>query len=138
MMEFAEKLRTLRHNKSLSQTNLAKLLNVSRRTICSWETEGRLPRERILYDKLAAILECSPEYLISDAPGIISGIYDKFGRDGARSAKDLLLDMQAFFSSSYITDEEKDLLMFSIQEAYIDSRKQGSPAWQRLVRTYRK
>ncbi len=135
-MEFAEKLRTLRKNKLLSQTSLAELLKVSRRTVCSWEKEGRHPNDRKLYYDLASILECPVEYLMSDTSGLISGIYDKFERNGSRSSKDLLLDIQAFFSSNYITNEEKDILMFGIHEAYIESRKQSSPEWKKLTRNY--
>ena len=60
-MEFAEKLCSLRKRKSLSQTELARLLKVSRRTVCSWENEGRRPKDHELYKALATVLECPVE-----------------------------------------------------------------------------
>ncbi len=56
-MNFGEKIRTLRKDQNLSQTELAKRLQVSRRTVCSWENEGRFPKERRLIDSLAKILD---------------------------------------------------------------------------------
>lgn len=79
-MTFAEKIHTLRINKNLSQTDLAKKLNVSRRTVYSWENEGRLPQKHSLYEAIASILDCPAEYLFSDSPGIVSDVYEKYGK----------------------------------------------------------
>ena len=135
-MDFSKKLQELRKNKSLTQSELAKLLKVSRRTVCNWETKGRLPKERRIYEELSSIFDCPQEYLLSDSAGLLSGVYDKFGHNGARSAKSLLLDIQAYFSSDSISTEEKELLMFSIHESYINIKKKESPTWEKLKTTY--
>lgn len=131
-MNFGEKLRTLRKAKNLSQTALAKLIHVSRRTVCSWETENRYPKERHLVTILAEVLDCPVEYLLSEQPGIVSGIYDKFGKDRSYISKNLLLDIEAYFSCDYISQEEKDTLMFAIHESYIKARKSNSNSWKKI------
>ena len=131
-MNFGEKLRTLRKAKNLSQTALAKLIHVSRRTVCSWETENRYPKERNLVTMLAEVLDCPVEYLLSEQTGIVSGIYDKFGKDRSYISKNLLLDIEAYFSCDYIDQEEKDTLMFAIHESYIKARKSNSNSWKKI------
>ena len=131
-MNFGEKLRALRKAKNLSQTALAKLIHVSRRTVCSWETENRYPKERHLVTMLAEVLDCPVEYLLSEQPGIVSGIYDKFGKDRSYISKNLLLDIEAYFSCDYINQEEKDILMFAIHESYIKARKSNSNSWKKI------
>ena len=56
-MKFGEKLRELRKQKHLSQTELGAAVGVSLRTLRGWEVEGRYPRQRELYAKLAEVLE---------------------------------------------------------------------------------
>lgn len=135
-MTFAEKIHTLRLNKNLSQTALAKKLNVSRRTVYSWENEGRLPQKHSLYGAIASILDCPTEYLFSDSSGIVSDVYEKYGKNGSQISKNLLLDVQSYFASSYIGQEEKDSLMFAIHEAYISARKANTSSWRKLTLKY--
>ena len=131
-MNFGEKIRTLRKDQNLSQTELAKRLQVSRRTVCSWENEGHFPKERHLIDSLAKILDCPVEYLLTEQPGIISDVYEKFGNRRSYISKNILLDVEAYFTSNYISQEEKDTFMFAIHEAYIRARKASSDSWKKL------
>ena len=130
-MDFGEKLRTLRRDRNISQTELAKRLQVSRRTINSWEHEGRRPQDRKLYESIADIFECPLEYLLNDKNGLVSDVYEQFGMSRTHISKTILLDIQAYFMSDSISDEEKDTLMFAIHEAYIDARKATSDTWKK-------
>ena len=56
-MNFAEKLRQLRHQKGLSQEAVAKAIGVTRRTYISYELDGRYPKTRERYARLAEIFE---------------------------------------------------------------------------------
>ena len=55
-MTFGEKVKNLRKNKGLNQTQLADAVGVSLRTVRGWEIEGRYPKKHDLYQKLADIL----------------------------------------------------------------------------------
>lgn len=62
--KFGERLRRLREEKGLKQTELVKLLNLeSSSTVSQYETTNRIPDAHIL-QKLADILNCSVDYLL--------------------------------------------------------------------------
>ncbi len=130
-MDFGEKLRTLRKDHNMSQTELGKRLQVSRRTVNGWEHEGRRPKDRKVYETLSAIFDCPLEYLLNDKNGLVSDVYEQFGMSRTHISKNLLLDIQAYFMSDSISAEEKDTLMFAIHEAYIEARKASSNTWIR-------
>ena len=62
-MYFGKRLKELRNEKNLTQLQLAEILNVSKTTICQWETSKQEPD----FDKLTAIskyFEVSTDYLL--------------------------------------------------------------------------
>ena len=64
-MKFGEKVRLLRNEKKLSQTELGKMCGLSLRTIRNYEVDGRYPKQREVYTKLAAALGCEVNFLLS-------------------------------------------------------------------------
>lgn len=75
-LSFAETLRQIRSEKSLSQQRLAEMLFVDRTTIARWEGGNRMPDLAMLY-RLADCLNVDPNMLISaatesdEAPNVI-------------------------------------------------------------------
>lgn len=63
MVLFKERLKELRTEKQLSQAELAKELNVSQRSISSWETGFRQPDYATL-TLLCKFFEVSSDYLL--------------------------------------------------------------------------
>ncbi len=63
MIKFTERLKSLRNEKNLSQAQLAKELNVSQRSISSWETGFRQPDFATL-ELIANYFEVSADYLL--------------------------------------------------------------------------
>lgn len=63
MIIFKERLKDLRHEKKLSQAELAKHIGVSQRSISSWETGFRQPDYETL-EKLAAFFDVSTDFLL--------------------------------------------------------------------------
>ena len=62
-MKFGEKVRLLRNEKKLSQTELGKMCGLSLRTIRNYEVDGRYPKQREVYAKLATALGCEINFL---------------------------------------------------------------------------
>lgn len=61
-MDFGERLKKLRLEKSLGQKELAEMLDVGRNTVSMWESGLRYPsRERM--EKLSDIFNCDVDYL---------------------------------------------------------------------------
>lgn len=61
-MNFGEKIKEKRQLHHLSQRQLAEKINVSPRTIRSWEQEGRVPKQEWIYSSLATLFDCPMEY----------------------------------------------------------------------------
>ncbi len=113
-MEFHEKLLQLRRRYSVSQTELAEAVGVSRKSIQFYESGERYPRHRVL-EKLAEFFNVSIEYLTSTE----ERYYDN---SGAFSAANLVNEVTALFAGGSLSEEDKDLVMRVIQEAYWDSK----------------
>lgn len=63
MILFKEKLKELRVERKLSQADLAKELNVSQRSISSWETGFRQPDFETL-ERIARFFDVTADYLL--------------------------------------------------------------------------
>ena len=63
MIQFKERLKELRKEKQLSQADLAKELQVSQRSISSWETGFRQPDFETL-EQLAKYFGVTTDYLL--------------------------------------------------------------------------
>ncbi len=113
-MQFHEKLQQLRRRYSVSQTELAEAVGVSRKSIQYYESGERYPRSRVL-GKLAEFFNVSVEYLTS--------VDDNYP-DGKSmfSAANLVNEVAALFAGGSMSEEDKDLAMRVIQEAYWDSK----------------
>lgn len=65
MATFTERLKTLRKQKKLTQTELAKALNISQKSYSNWENGKTEPTlENLL--KLASVLNTTSSYLLGE------------------------------------------------------------------------
>ena len=117
-MTFGEKVKNLRKNKGLNQTQLADAVGVSLRTVRGWEIEGRYPKKHDLYQKLADILSCDISYLMTEAS-------EQFGNRGAKQAQQILEQAAAMFAGGELSDEDKTAFMDEIQSLYLDSKRRA-------------
>ena len=124
-MKFGEKLRELRKQKHLSQTELGAAVGVSLRTLRGWEVEGRYPKQRKLYAKLAEVLECDVDYLLTEKEAFITDSADRFGYRGERDAKALVEDLTGLFAGGQMAEEDMDALMLAVQEAYVEAKRRN-------------
>ena len=108
MSRFGEKVKTAREALQLGQEQLGNLCGVSRRTIVSYETGGKYPRESTL-SKLAEALGVTKRYLLNDdcddpQAGIeeepfIQAAQEAFGKKGAEEMASLLKQKDMFFEA---------------------------------------
>ncbi|WP_069650395.1 helix-turn-helix domain-containing protein [Caloranaerobacter ferrireducens] len=63
-MNFAERLKLLREEKKLRQTDLAKILNISRQSISNYENGVRFPNDELLLRRIAEFFDVSIDYLL--------------------------------------------------------------------------
>ena len=119
------KVKNLRKNKGLSQTQLADAVGVSLRTVRGWEIEGRYPKKHDLYQKLADILSCDISYLMTEEETFITEASEQFGNRGAKQAQQILEQAAAMFAGGELSDEDKTAFMDEIQSLYLDSKRRA-------------
>jgi len=132
MKTFREKLIARRAELGLTQAELSVRAGIGKRTVTSYETDGRLPQPAQLY-KLARALDVTPEYLSRDevedtAYGRESMEYIEEARRryGARPARDveaLLRENAALFAGGDLSEEAKDAFFQAVMKAYIDCKE---------------
>lgn len=117
-MKFGEKVRRLRNEKGLSQTELGNLCGLSLRTIRNYEVDGRYPKQREVYSKLAAALGCDVNYLLSEDEEFVLQAKQTYGYQVARDAEELIADISALFAGGELSEDAKDGVMRALQDAY--------------------
>lgn len=132
MKTFREKLIEHRAELGLTQAELSTKAGIGKRTVTSYETDGRIPQPAQLY-KLAKALGVTPEYLRHDE--IEDPLHGKAGMDyienarrryGARQAKEvetLLQQNAALFAGGDISEEAKDAFFQAVMKAYVDCKE---------------
>lgn len=124
-MTFGEKVQTLRKERGLSQTEFGKLVGVSLRTVRGWENEGRYPRYRDLYKKIAEVLECETSYIMTDEESFITEVSENYGSRGVKQAQAILDQAAAMFAGGDLSDEDQIAFLNEIQTLYLDSKKRA-------------
>ena len=124
-MKFSEKLLALRKEKKMSQIEVADAVGIARRTYIGYENEGRLPKKRETYIKLAELFGCEPEYLMDESAEFVMEAADKYGSRGKKQAEDLLEQFTGLFAGGELSETDKDKLMSRMQQVYFDCKEEN-------------
>lgn len=134
MTRFGEKVKDRRTQLKIDQDKLATLCGVSRRTIVSYETGGKYPREATLR-KLAGALGVTERYLMNDdetdpSAGIdeepfIQEARDAFGKKAAEEMATVLSRNEALFAGGTLSEDQKDMFYEAVTKAYFMSKKRA-------------
>lgn len=124
-MSFGEKLRDLRNNKKMTQAQLAKEIGVSSRTIISYENGNSYPKKREVYFKLATFFNVDVNYLLTEDEEFITEAKSKYGNHGAKQAEELVAEIGGLFAGGQLSEEDKDAVMRSLQQAYWDAKEEN-------------
>lgn len=124
-MTFGEKVQKLRKEKKLSQTEFGNQVGVALRTVRSWEVEGKYPRYRHIYTKIAEVLECEIDYLLTEQESFVTEASERYGSRGAAEARNILDQATAIFAGGELSDDERLAFMTEIQQLYLDSKNRA-------------
>lgn len=122
-MTFAEKLRTARTARGLSQAALAKATGISLRTIQNYELDARMPKSRDTYARLAEALGVEEKAFLDENTSFVLSANEKYGSRGVKQAWDLVSDFRGLAAGGEIASEDLDEIMRAIQEAYWDAKQ---------------
>ena len=118
-MKFGEKLKKLRLEKQLTQMEVAKAIGMTPRTYLNYELEGRYPRKRETYTKLAEVLGCEVNYLMTEDENFISFASEQYGTRGKRQAEELVQELTGLFAGGELSEPDKDAVFQALQRAYV-------------------
>ena len=115
-MRFCEKLKEARTKAGLKQEELAKALGVSLRT--NYESGECYPRKRDIYHKLAELFHTEENYFLNENEEFLLSAAEKYGAKGAKQAQALVDEVSGLFAGGNISDEDLDVMMTALQDAY--------------------
>lgn len=129
-VKLSEKLEYLLTRKRISKTEFAKSVGITYRAFNYYITENRRPRKDIL-KRMADELGVTAEFLSDDNADLELSADERFiktlldsGKTSAGAIK-FLEESKGLFAGNSISDEDKEFLIRTLNEIYLDSRKKG-------------
>ena len=117
IMKFNERLKKFREDKSLTQVQLSDLTGISARMSQKYEAGTARPRLDAA-EKIAKALNITTDELLGNADMLVAQAAEKYGARGAKQAKQLTEEVTGLFAGGDMAEEDMDLMMKAIQDAY--------------------
>lgn len=114
-MNFAEKLKKLRDQSRLTQSEFASEIGVSLRTYKAYELGERRPRKHDIYLKIADIYNLDLNSLITDGEDLKTLSHIK---NNDKDSDVIIKEMLGLFSGGKLDLEDKKAVLDSLEEAY--------------------
>ena len=124
-MKFSEKVKKLRKDMKLSQSELAAKIGVSGRSVASYEAGTSYPRYKETYDALAAVLGVDVNYLRTEDEEFLEDVGQKFGSRGQRQAEAILTEARQLFAGGDLSDDDKLAFLTEMQQLFLDSKQRA-------------
>ena len=112
-MKFADKIRQLRQEQHLTQAQVAEAAGITRRNYISYEKDGRYPRNRQIYYRLADLFGCDVNYLLTEDELFIDRASEEYGSRGRRQAEILVKQLSGLFAGGELSDHDRDAVMIA-------------------------
>ena len=133
-MKFSEKLRQLRTENGITQSQLADETGITKRSVIKYELGETEPKPRIL-NRIAGYFGIDPDMLADDSAELpqitsleesyVNDIREKYGKKAAADMSELFSAAAAFFAGGELPQEEKDKFLKAMNKEYIRSREES-------------
>ena len=123
-MGFAENLRKYREEHNLLQTDVAKALKISDRTVGLWERGETMPRLDLAL-KLAAFLGISLNDLVNNDEIFVMRAEEEYGPRGADQAQAMLAQCRGLFYGGGLSPDDMDAFFRVMTEMYFDAKQKA-------------
>lgn len=117
-MAFKERLREKRKEAGLTQTELAKMISVTDRTIQNYELGTRIPQNMKIVSDLAVALKTTPDYLLGTAETYVIEAREKGGRKAAKDLDELVGEVTGLFAGGQLSEDALEGAMKALNDAY--------------------
>lgn len=124
-MSFAEKLKELRAENGLTQSEVSSMIGIGIRAYKRYESGESFPRSRETYQLLADALKCDVNYLLTEDQIFVTDAEAKYGYRGKKQAEALVEQIAGLFAGGELTEADRDAVMEAITEAYFDSKQKN-------------
>ena len=124
-MKFGEKVKKLRKDMKLSQSELARKIGVTGRSVASYEAGTSYPRYKETYDALAAVLGVDVNYLRTEDEEFLEDVGQQFGSRGQRQAQAILTEARQLFAGGELSDDNKLAFLTEMQQLFLDSKQRA-------------
>jgi len=124
-MKFGEKVREQRKRRKLSQTELAKELGVTLRTLGNYETGASHPKTRDIYFKLAAFFDVDVNYFLTEDEEFLTTVAERYGKRGLDQASVILDQTAALFAGGELSETDQIAFLHDMQRLFLDSKEKA-------------
>ena len=83
-----------------------------------YESGECYPRKRDIYHKLAELFHTEENYFLNEDEEFLLSAAEKYGAKGAKQAQALVDEVSGLFADGNIADEDLDVMMKALQDAY--------------------
>lgn len=127
-VEFGERLRQKRIEERLTQVQLAKMVDVSLRTLQNYEAGLRRPSNMITVQKLANSLNTTTGYLLGAADALAMEAEEQGAARTDRDVRELVDEVSGLFVGGALSEEALDSAMRALSDAYWTARENNRGA----------
>ena len=117
-MAFSDRLKEQRIKAGLKQTELAKLIGITDRTIQNYEGGTSVPKKIEIVEKIATALNIDVALLLSDKDIYVIEAYEKGGAKVSRDIDSLVSEVTGLFAGGKLDDEALEGAMKALNDAY--------------------
>ena len=117
-MTFAVIIKNERTKLKMTQLDFAEHIGVSYRMLQNYESGKNRPRTREAYQKIANALNLNVNYLLTENEEFVLNVGAEYGARSKKGAERVLADVNALFAGGEMAEEDLDVFMQAVQEAY--------------------
>ncbi|MBQ3379796.1 MAG: helix-turn-helix transcriptional regulator [Clostridia bacterium] len=124
-MAFKDKLKELREDKGMTQSELASFAGVTTRTLQNYEMGRSYPKNQAVVMKLCSVFGCAPSDLFSTEDEFVREATETYGSRGTAQAKSIIEQTSALFAGGGLNEDDREAFMQAIMEIYFDSKRKA-------------
>ena len=118
---FAERLKSLRQSRNMTQDELCKELGIVRKTLSDYENSRRYPKSADTITKVCAYFGVTTDFLIGAEDQAVISAQQKYNADNL-AAQRIINEATALFTGGELSDEDKELVFRAISEVFWETR----------------
>ncbi len=118
---FSKRLKYLRKMNGLTQKQLAEEVGLTLRTIQNYEMGASLPRSKAVVTRIADYFQVPVSSLFEADDFYIADAERKGGQAAGSEMRILLSDMSALFAGGKLSEEDKAMVMKTLNDLYWES-----------------